>query len=117
MRQDIDRLMQQQGLAGLVVIAADRYTPPMYYVTGQKLHHAAYFRTADGRAHLVHDVMERDQAAKAHKANSNTSMEHKLRSSAKDRRKQKQELEKTRKEFQHKMEQEQAAEAAEKGAV
>jgi len=54
---------------------------------------------------------------KSHKANSNTAMEHKLRSSAKDRRKQKQELEKTRKEYQYKLEQEQAAEAAEKGAV
>ena len=64
MRQDIDRLIQERGLAGLVVIAADRYTPPMYYVTGQKLHHAAYFRAASGRAHLIHDVMERDQAAR-----------------------------------------------------
>jgi Xaa-Pro aminopeptidase len=55
--------MQQRGLAGLVVIAADRYTSAMYYVTGQKLHHAAYFRSSDGRAHLIHDAMERDQAA------------------------------------------------------
>ena len=54
MRQDIDRLMQQRGLAGLVVIAADRYTSAMYYVTGQKLHHAAYFRSASGRAHRGH---------------------------------------------------------------
>lgn len=63
------------------------------------------------------DAMDILWGGKSHKANSNTSMEHKLRSSAKDRRKQKQELEKTRKEFQHKMEQELAAEAAEKGAV
>lgn len=65
MRDDIDRLMSQRGLAGLVVIAADRYTAPMYYVTGQKLHHALYVRAAGGDAHLVHDVMERDQAARA----------------------------------------------------
>jgi ATP-binding cassette, subfamily F, member 3 len=63
------------------------------------------------------DALDMLWGGKSHKANSNTSMEHKLRSSAKDRRKQKQELEKSRKEFQHKVEQEQAAEAAEKGAV
>ena len=63
MRNDIDRLMQERGLAGLVVLALDRYSPAMYYVTGQKLHVGVYFRTADGRAHLVHDPMERDQAA------------------------------------------------------
>lgn len=63
MRSDIDRLMQQRGLAGMVVFAQDRYSPAMYYVTGQKLHVAMYFRASDGRAHLIHDPMERDQAA------------------------------------------------------
>ena len=63
MRKDLDRLMQERGLAGLVVFAYDRYTPAMYYAAGQKLHYAMYFRAADGRAHLVHDPMERDQAA------------------------------------------------------
>jgi Xaa-Pro aminopeptidase len=63
MRQDIDRLMQERGLAGMVVYAQDRYSPAMYYVTGQKLHVAMYFRAADGRAHLIHDPMERDAAA------------------------------------------------------
>ena len=63
MRSDIDRLMQQRGLAGLVVLALDRYSPAFYYATGQKIHHGFYARTADGRAHLVHDPMERDQAA------------------------------------------------------
>jgi Xaa-Pro aminopeptidase len=65
MRQDLDRLMQERGIAGRVVIAADRYCPVTYYVTGQKLHVAAYFRAADGRAHLIHDPMERDQAERA----------------------------------------------------
>jgi len=65
MRQDLDRLMQERGLAGLVVFAYDRYSPAMYYVAGQKLHYGIYFRAADGRAHLVHDPMERDQAAQA----------------------------------------------------
>src|SRR5712671_4680622 len=55
--------MQQRGLAGLVVLALDRYSPAFYYATGQKIHHGFYARTADGRAHLVHDPMERDQAA------------------------------------------------------
>jgi Xaa-Pro aminopeptidase len=55
--------MQQRGLAGLVVLALDRYSPAFYYATGQKIHHGFYVRTADGRAHLVHDPMERDQAA------------------------------------------------------
>ncbi len=62
-RSDLDHLMQQRGLAGIVVLALDRYSPAFYYCTGQKIHHGFYVRTADGRAHLVHDPMERDQAA------------------------------------------------------
>src|ERR1041385_4665383 len=62
-RSDLDRLMQQRGLAGLVVLALDRYSPAFYYATGQKIHHGFYVRCADGRAHVVHDPMERDQAA------------------------------------------------------
>src|SRR5260370_1077808 len=62
-RSDLDRLMQQRGLAGFVVLALDRYSPAFYYATGQKIHHGFYVRTSDGRAHLVHDPMERDQAA------------------------------------------------------
>jgi Xaa-Pro aminopeptidase len=54
--------MRERDLAGLVVFAFDRYSPAMYYVTGQKLHFAMYFRGVDGRAHLIHDHMERDQA-------------------------------------------------------
>jgi Xaa-Pro aminopeptidase len=65
MRSDLDRLMQQRGLAGLIVLAHDRYCPAMHWCTGQKIHHGIYFRTADGRAHLVADPMERDQAALA----------------------------------------------------
>ena len=63
MRQDIDRLMREQGLAGMVVFAYDRYSPAFYYATGQKIHVGMYLRTPDGRAHLIHDPMERDQAA------------------------------------------------------
>ncbi len=63
MRSDLDQLMRQRGLAGLVVLALDRYSPAFYYATGQKIHHGFYVRAADGRAHLVHDPMERDQAA------------------------------------------------------
>jgi Xaa-Pro aminopeptidase len=57
--------MQERGLAGLVALAHDRYSPAMHYVTGQRISHGIYFRAADGRAHLVHDPMERDQAALA----------------------------------------------------
>jgi Xaa-Pro aminopeptidase len=64
-RQDLDRLMKERGLSGLVVFAYDRVSPAMYYVTGQRLHYGVYFRAADGRAHLIHDPMERDQAAAA----------------------------------------------------
>ena len=63
MRRDLDHLMRQRGLAGLVVLAYDRYSPAMYYATGQKIHHGVLFRSADGRALLIHDPMERDQAA------------------------------------------------------
>jgi Xaa-Pro aminopeptidase len=65
MRSDLDRLMQQRGLSGLVVLAHDRYCPAMHWCTGQKIHHGVYFRAPDGRAHLVVDPMERDQAALA----------------------------------------------------
>ncbi len=65
MRSDLDRLMQHGGLAGLVVLAHDRYGAAMHWCTGQKIHHGIYFRAADGRAHLVVDPMERDQAALA----------------------------------------------------
>ena len=64
MRQDLDRLMRERGLAGMVVFAHDRYSPAIYYATGQKIHYGIYFRAADGRAHLIHDPMERDQAAR-----------------------------------------------------
>lgn len=63
MRHDLDHLMQERGLAALVVLALDRYSPAFYFATGQKIHHGLYLRCADGRAHLVHDPMERDQAA------------------------------------------------------
>ena len=68
MRSDLDRLMRERGLSGLIVLAHDRYSPAFYYATGQKIHHAFYVRTATGasgvaREHLVHDPMERDQAA------------------------------------------------------
>lgn len=65
MRSDLDRLMRERGLAGVIVLAHDRYCPAFYWCTGQKIHHGIYFRTADGRAHLVVDPMERDQAALA----------------------------------------------------
>jgi hypothetical protein len=51
MRNDLDRLMQERGVAGLVVFAYDRYNPSMYYMTGQKPHYGIYFRAADGRAY------------------------------------------------------------------
>jgi Xaa-Pro aminopeptidase len=63
LRRDIDHLMRERGLAGLVIFANDRYSPALYYVTGQHLHKALYFRGADGRDYLIHDAMERDQAA------------------------------------------------------
>jgi Xaa-Pro aminopeptidase len=62
-REDLDRLMRERGLAGLVVFAYDRYSPAIHYATRQKIHYGIYFRAADGRAHLIHDPMERDQAA------------------------------------------------------
>ena len=62
MREDLDRLMHERGLEGLIVLALDRYSPAMYYVAGQRIHYGIYFRTPDGHAYLVHDPMERDQA-------------------------------------------------------
>ena len=37
MRQDLDRLMKERGLAGLVVFANDRDNPLMEYATGQAM--------------------------------------------------------------------------------
>src|SRR5258705_9706210 len=54
--------MRERSLAGMVVLALDRYSPAMYYAAGQRIHYGIYFRTPDGRAYLVHDPMERDQA-------------------------------------------------------
>ncbi len=65
MRKDLDRLMKERGIAGLAVFANDCYSTAMHYVTGQRIHHGVYFRAADGRAHLIHDPMERDAAAQA----------------------------------------------------
>src|SRR5690349_22280459 len=55
--------MKERGLAGMVVLAHDRYSPALYYTTGQKIHVGMYVRASDGRAHLIHDAMERDAAA------------------------------------------------------
>lgn len=63
MRSDLDTLLREHGLSALVVLAYDRYDPAFYYATGQKIHHGVYLRTADGRARILHDPMERDQAA------------------------------------------------------
>ena len=65
MRRDLDRLMKERGIAGLAVFANDCRSTAMHYVTGQKIHYGLYLRAADGRAHLIHDPMERDAAAKA----------------------------------------------------
>jgi Xaa-Pro aminopeptidase len=62
-RSDLDRLMKERGLAGMVVLADDRYSPAMYYVTGQRVTHGVYFRGADGRAHIIVNPFERDQGA------------------------------------------------------
>jgi Xaa-Pro aminopeptidase len=64
LRSDLDRLMKERGLSGLVVLADDRYSPAMYYVTGEKITHGIYFRSAQGHAHLIVNAMERDQAAR-----------------------------------------------------
>ncbi|MEO5617008.1 MAG: Xaa-Pro peptidase family protein [Candidatus Eisenbacteria bacterium] len=65
MRDDLDRLMKDRALSGLVVFAYDRDSPAMRYVTGQAIHYGVYFRNAAGTALLIHDPMERDQAAAA----------------------------------------------------
>jgi Xaa-Pro aminopeptidase len=78
MRSDLDRLMKERGLAGMVVFGHDRYSSAMYYATGQRLHVAIYFRAADGRAHLIHDPMERDQAAQV-PGDRSTFTQHRLR--------------------------------------
>jgi Xaa-Pro aminopeptidase len=55
--------MRERGLAGMVVFAYDRYSPAFHYATGERMHYGIYLRSASGAAHLIHDPMERDQAA------------------------------------------------------
>ena len=37
MRSDLDRLMRERGLVGVIVLAHDRYCPAFYWCTGQKI--------------------------------------------------------------------------------
>ena len=63
MRRDLERIIRERGLGGAVVFAYDRYSPPMYYVTGARLHFGVYVLAADGRTRLVYDEMETEAAA------------------------------------------------------
>jgi len=63
MRRDLERIIRERGLGGAVVFAYDRYSPPMYYVTGARLRFGVYVLASDGRARLVYDEMETEAAA------------------------------------------------------
>jgi Xaa-Pro aminopeptidase len=63
MRADLEPLLRERGLGGLVVFAYDRYSPAMHYVTGVRLRFAVYVMAADGRSRLIHDEMESTAAA------------------------------------------------------
>ena len=63
MRHDLGRLLGERGLGGAVVFAYDRYSPPMYYLTGGRIRFGVYVLAADGRSMLIHDEMESEAAA------------------------------------------------------
>jgi len=58
LRHDLGRLMRDRKLGGIVVFAYDRYSPAMYYVSGQRLGFGIYVQSQGGRQLLVYDETE-----------------------------------------------------------
>ena len=64
MRSDVPKLMSERGLAAIVIIGGGINNPIMTYMTGPaRLMRSIYIMKADGTSLLVHNPMERDEAA------------------------------------------------------
>ncbi len=63
-KSDIDGLMAGRGLDAVVVVGGTEHNPIMYYVTGgANLTNGIYIHKRGETPHLVHNPMERDNAA------------------------------------------------------
>ncbi|HNB53528.1 MAG TPA: M24 family metallopeptidase [Anaerolineales bacterium] len=66
MKSDLDRLMQENDIAALLVTGAGQHNPAMYYLTGgAPLTHADLIKPRGAAPVLFHGTMERDEAAKS----------------------------------------------------
>ena len=65
MKSDLDRLMQENDLAALLITGPAQHNPAMYYMTGGgHLTHADLIKPTGGEAVLFYASMERDEAKK-----------------------------------------------------
>jgi len=63
-KRDLDRLMACRGLDALVVFGGTESNPIMFYVTdGANISNGVYIHRKGKKPHLVHNPMERDNAA------------------------------------------------------
>jgi len=66
MKSDLDALMEERGLDGLLVFGHAEHNPPMYYLTGGgHVSHATLIWTRGRTAALFHNDMEREEAARS----------------------------------------------------
>ena len=66
MKSDIDALLLEKNLDGLIVFGNAEHNPPMYYFTGGgHVSHATIIKKRDEEAVYFHADMERDEAAKS----------------------------------------------------
>ncbi len=65
MRNDLDRLLQERQLDGFVAFGNPVHSPALwYFLKGASLGASWYLGGRGGRAHLIHNPMERDDAAR-----------------------------------------------------
>lgn len=66
MRSDLERLMSDRKLDGFVLLGRPHNSPALCYFTrGAEIGDCFYFGVRGGKAHLIHNPMERDEAAVA----------------------------------------------------
>ncbi|HVP39359.1 MAG TPA: M24 family metallopeptidase, partial [Candidatus Saccharimonadales bacterium] len=64
MRNDLERLLKERDLDGFAVFGNPIHSPALwYFLKGAELGVSYYLGGRGGRAHLIHNPMERDQAA------------------------------------------------------
>jgi Xaa-Pro aminopeptidase len=65
MRNDLERLLKERELEGFAVFGSPVHSPALwYFLKGAELGVSYYLGGRGGKAHLIHNPMERDQAAR-----------------------------------------------------